>query len=216
MDQSEKSRSFLNLVRIWIWSINSARLKCAAFRILVGQANSVSTTTPSAQPCDPFAEYHVRPRFQVEVPHALEEITSRIRSGLKQENSPCQGKINKDFVTLQLHTDEQHFWSPQLTLSIEKTEEGSLLRGLYGPRPTVWTMFVFFYTAIGFSALIIAIVGLTNRMFDEPSNILWWIPVLLIAFLSLYWVAYKGQKLSHDQMVKLHQFLEDTVGVRCQ
>ena len=186
-----------------------------AFRNLGSKLLSLNTTSTSAQPCDPFAEYHVRPRFQVEVPDDLETITSRIRTGLKQDDAPCQGKINKDFVTLQLHPEEQHFWSPQLTLSIEKTPEGSLLRGLYGPRPTVWTMFVFFYTAIGFSALIILIVGLTNRMFDEPSNILWWIPVLLVVFVSLYWVAWQGQKLSHDQMVKLHRFLEDTVGVRC-
>ena len=149
------------------------------------------------------------------MPLSLDEITSHIRSGLKKENAPCQGNIKKDFITLQLHPEEQHFWSPQLTLSIEKTQDGSLLRGLYGPRPTVWTMFVFFYTAIGFSVLIIAIVGMTNKMFDEPSNILWWLPVLIVLFFSLYGVAYKGQKLGHDQMVKLHQFLEATVGIRC-
>ena len=149
------------------------------------------------------------------MPLTLEEVVSRIRSGLNQENAPCLGKINRDFITLQLPYEEQHYWSPQLTLSIEKTENGSLLRGLYGPRPTVWTMFVFFYTAIGFSALIIAIVGMTNKMFDEPSNILWWLPVLVVLFFSLYGVAYQGQKLGHNQMVQLHRFLEDNVGMRC-
>lgn len=174
--------------------------------------DNTATTNP---PCDPFAEYHVRPRFQAELPLTLEEVVSRIRSGLNQENAPCLGKINRDFITLQLPYEEQHYWSPQLTLSIEKTENGSLLRGLYGPRPTVWTMFVFFYTAIGFSALIIAIVGMTNKMFDEPSNILWWLPVLVVLFFSLYGVAYQGQKLGHNQMVQLHRFLEDNVGMRC-
>lgn len=172
-------------------------------------------TTTTNQPCDPFAEYHVRPRFEAEVPYSLEDVTDRIRKGLNLEGTTIQGKIRKDFVTLQVPPEEQHFWSPQLTISIEKTENGSLMRGLYGPRPTVWTMFVFFYTAIGFSVLIIAIVGMTNKMFDEPSNILWWIPALIALFLSLYWVAYQGQKLGHEQMVKLHQFLEDHIGMRC-
>ncbi|MCB0692982.1 MAG: hypothetical protein H6568_12265 [Lewinellaceae bacterium] len=174
--------------------------------------DKTATTHP---PCDPFVEYHVRPRFQAEVPLTLDEVVTRIRTGLQKENAPCQGKINRDFVTLHVPIDQQHYWSPQLTLSIEPTEGGSLLRGLYGPRPTVWTMFVFFYTAIGFSALIIGIVGMTNKMYDEPSNILWWLPVLVALFFSLYGVAWQGQKLGHEQMVQLHRFLEDHLGMRC-
>lgn len=171
------------------------------------------TTQPL--PCDPFAEYHVRPRFQADIPLTLEEISGRLRSGLGQPGARVQGRINRDFITLQLLPEDQHTWTPQLTVIVEPADSGSHIRGLYAPRPAVWTLFVFFYTAIGFSAMIILIVGLINRSLDEPSNILWWLPVLLIAFLSLYLVAWQGQRMSKGQMVTLHRFLENTLGMRC-
>ena len=58
--------------------------------------------------------------------------------------------------------------------------------------------------------LIIGIVGMTNKMYDEPSNILWWLPVLVALFFPCTAWFWQGQKLGHEQMVQLHRFLKIT------
>lgn len=162
---------------------------------------------------DHLPPYRVRPRFQVTSPDTTDDIEERIREGLAAEGAPCVGKVYSGYVSLQLPLEEQHYWSPRLTVTLEELEEGSLVRGLYGPRPAVWTMFVFFYSLIGFALVIVSIIGMANLSLDKSGAILWLVPVLIIAFLSLYLVAYFGQQKGHDEMVVLHTFLEESTGL---
>ncbi len=160
--------------------------------------------------------YQVRPRFEVEVKEEPEEILEVIRAHLRTNIDSVKARIIPGFVTFFVPEAEQHFWSPQLSLSIEEIEGGSLLRGMYGPSPSVWTMFVFFYAAIGFAIMVVSIVGLSNWSLEKSATILWLVPILMLAFLSLYLVAYSGQKLGHDQMVTLHGFMEETLERRIE
>ena len=98
-----------------------------------------------------MSTYRVRPRFKIETPLKVETLTQRIALALDKEDAPCKGRINSTgFGSIMLPVDQQHYWSPRLTISMEETEDGTIIRGLYGPRPAVWTMFVFFYSFIGF------------------------------------------------------------------
>lgn len=161
---------------------------------------------------DHLPKYRVRPRFQIETNYTIEELAQKIHLGLKQADSTCEGRvIPPNHATLYLPYEEQHYWSPQLSLTFNEGESGSTLRGLYGPRPAVWTMFVFFYCIVGFAILIISLVGLSYLNLNLPAPILWWLPVLVLVFCSLYLVAYFGQKKGRDQMIILHQFLEKSL-----
>ncbi len=162
---------------------------------------------------DHLPPYRIRPRFQVTSPDTTDDIEERISVGLDADGAPCVGKVYSGYVSLQLPLEEQHYWSPRLTVTLEEFEEGSLVRGLYGPRPAVWTMFVFFYSLIGFALVIVSIIGMANLSLDKSGAVLWLVPVLIIAFLSLYLVAYFGQQKGHDEMVVLHTFLEETTGL---
>ena len=163
---------------------------------------------------DHLPPYRVRPRFQVTSPDLPAVVEDKIREGLSEADAPCLGKVYSGYVSLQLPLEEQHYWSPRLTVTLEELEEGgSLVRGLYGPRPAVWTMFVFFYSLIGFALVIVSIIGFANLSLDKSGAILWLVPILVLAFLSLYLVAYFGQKKGHDEMVVLHTFLEANTGL---
>ncbi len=150
----------------------------------------------------------IRPRFKTHSEKRSEEIVSAIRTHLSTDGSKCEGKTTAHFATIYPLQEDQHYWSPQLTITIEEEENGSLIRGLYGPKPSVWTMFVFFYSFIGFAILIVSMIGLSFLTLDQSATILWLIPVLVFIFMSLYLVAYTGQKLGHKQMSGLHRFME--------
>lgn len=167
----------------------------------------------SQQHEDHFVTRVIRPRFEIETEHSVQEVSTKIKEGLKREDAPCKGRIKHGHGAFYLPMEEQHYWSPQLSFTLEELGEGSLLRGVYGPRPGVWTMFVFFYAAIGFITMIILIVGLSYWTLDKPAYILWLVPFLLLIFLSLYLVSHFGQKMGRDQMIILHHFMEDCTGL---
>ena len=157
--------------------------------------------------------YRVRPRFKIETTHSEKEIADRIKSRLLDEDAPCKGRIKHGYATLFIPEEEQHYWSPQLTLTLEPTENGSVLRGLYGPPSGSLDQVCFFYTLIGFAILLVSIFGLSYLTLGKSAGILWLVPILIVVFLTLYLVAYFGQKMGHDQMVILHQFVEDSTGL---
>ena len=150
----------------------------------------------------------IRPRFKIAIEHPPGELIAAIRKELAKENASCSGTTTANFASIFPLPEHRHYWSPQLTITIEQTENGSFVRGLYGPKPSVWTMFVFFYSLIGFATLIVLMIGLSYLTLDQPAPILWLVPALLLVFLSLYLVAYTGQKLGQKQMGNLHRFME--------
>lgn len=158
--------------------------------------------------------YRIRPRFRAESSHSPEEIIARLKKGLKEPGATCHGYTSVGFATLTIPDPQRHYWSPQLTVSIERLEdrEGSLIRGLYGPAPAVWTMFVFFYSLVGFATAAVLITGLSYLSLGMSGAILWWALLLGIVLLSIYLVSYFGQRLGHDQMEILHSFLEEKLG----
>lgn len=160
----------------------------------------------------PFA---IRPRFEAELPMTQATIVQKIKKGFAHPETLCVGLVTPGFANIKIPEKGRHYWSPQLSVMMEDLEgkDGTLLRGLYGPAPAVWTMFVFFYALIGFALVVVAIIGFSRLSLDMPAPILWWLPILAIVLLSLYLVSFFGQKLGHDQMEQLHTFLEESLGL---
>ncbi len=166
-----------------------------------------------ASSADHLPHYRVRPRFKIQVPLKPQEVAGKFKAALDGDQASCLGRVYPTSVRLFLPYEERHYWSPQLSLTFEEEENGTTLRGLYGPRPTVWTMFVFFYAIIGLGVLVVGMIGLSYISLGKPGTILWWVPVMLVVFLTLYLVAYFGQKLGRKQMITLHRFAEKSLGM---
>lgn len=156
--------------------------------------------------------YRIRPRFRVETGFTVQQLVEKITARLEEENAPITGWVDGHYAKLSIPHANQHYWSPFLSLSFEETDSGTKIRGRYGPRQTVWTMFVFFYAIIGFAIMMVLILGTSYLSLDKSGAILWLVPVLIVVFLTLYLVSYFGQKLGHDQMVTLHHFVERCLG----
>jgi hypothetical protein len=157
----------------------------------------------------------IRPRIRFEYKDSPSGFSETIKRRLNQQNN-IDGEVLSNFITIYPVQEDQHYWSPQLTLTMEATEKGSLIRGLYGPQPSVWTMFIFFYALIGFATLMVSMIGLSFLSLGKDASILWLVPVLILLFCSLYVVAYLGQKFGHQQMIYLHHFMEECVGSRIE
>ncbi len=153
----------------------------------------------------------IRPRFQKEVSDAPEIVTAKIKTALESKDATCSGKIIKNYMVLKIPTSQQHYWSPQLTLELESKKSGSRIRGLYGPKPGVWTMFVFFYSSIGFLTLMGLIFGLSQMLLKMNPYGLWAVLIGGILLIGLFIMSKIGQGLGLEQMHQLKDFLDNSL-----
>ena len=155
----------------------------------------------------------IRPRFKRISLQSQEEILKHLSSILKEPDRSIKGYVVDHHVVLKIPHENQHYWSPQLSLEIESIpeKEGSLIRGLFGPKPSVWLMFLFFYAALGFISVVVMIIGFSQLNLGLSGRILWLLPILGFLVLMIYFTAKTGQRLGKDQMYELYHFLEENI-----
>ena len=158
----------------------------------------------------------IRPRFKDTYSITPADVEQLVRNRLKDRDCPCIAKIIPGFIVLHVLPKDQHFWSPQLSLSFEKDEKSdkTIIRGLYGPNPTVWAIFTFGYGAVSILAFFLGFYGFSQYSLGQEASVLWSLPVLALAAAMLYLVAQFGQKLGVEQTFTLHHFFEESVGHR--
>ena len=159
-----------------------------------------------------MSSIRIRPRFKDELPYSLEDFKSLIQKGI-DDSDELTGLVSDNYCVLQIRPEERHYWSPRLTLSLDEPTEGNplLVRGLYGPKPSVWAVFFMSYAALAVLALFVGVIGLSRMMLDQSASILWALPVMGAVALVLYLVAQAGQKVGAEQMFRIHHFYEALV-----
>ncbi|EDP72007.1 hypothetical protein FBALC1_12937 [Flavobacteriales bacterium ALC-1] len=110
---------------------------------------------------------------------------------------------------------KQHFWSPQLHLEINEAydqKDKSIIYGLFGPNPTVWTMFMFFHFLVAGLFIAFAIWTYVNWSLEKNFAIQLFVMLLMIViWIALYFGGRLGKKSGMAQMHELHHFMRDTL-----
>ncbi len=149
----------------------------------------------------------IRPRFRKQYDLSLETVEGIIKGKLNS-NTDFSASLDSGHFTIRIKPEDRHFWSPQLALSLEEEDSKTLIRGLYGPAPNVWTIFLLAYLAIGVLSLFALFLGMSYWMLGQEIQILWALPILAVLALVVYFIAQFGQKLGAEQTFRLHQFIE--------
>jgi hypothetical protein len=160
-----------------------------------------------------MTSFRVRPKFAFETDKPLKEVLERMAINNGTTHPHVEGRFSKSHGFFIIKASEQHFWSPQLNISFEETDRDTLIiRGRYGPNPSVWLMFLFGNILLGIAAFFITIWGLAKLNLHKDATILWILPFLLGGFVFLYIVAQTGQKLGVEQTFQIHHCFEDCLG----
>lgn len=159
-----------------------------------------------------MSSFRIRPRFKHFSKLSSVEIEDRIQLALEKESADCVAVKLPGHVYLKIPVRERHFWSPQLHVTFEESEEGTIVRGLYGPNPTVWAVFFFGYVVLGLIFFFAGMWGLSQWSLGISAGVLWVLPITAVLALILYIIAQTGQKIGAEQMFRLHLFYENTIG----
>ena len=159
------------------------------------------------------SEVFLRPRFTIDLEEGVENVLKNFSEEFKKEDCAFLGNIVDGHVFISVSKKDEHFWSPQLHLEIlEKSNDKSLLKGLFGPKPQVWTLFMFVHFVIGISFLGFGVM-LYTRMSLEASIFFPLVMVVLLPFIwvILYFLGKIGKDTGKNQMQKLHDFMIEVI-----
>jgi len=159
------------------------------------------------------SDIHLRPRFKMDFKESQQNLISKFESNLKDGDCKYCSKIVDGHIVIDVPVAENHFWSPQLNIEIEKIEEGkTIVKGLFGPKPQVWTLFMFFHFAvavafIGFSVMAYVQWSLKTDFMFALSMVIG-LPVIWIV---MYFLGRWGKSTGHKQMDDLYKFMMKTL-----
>ncbi|UTW62788.1 hypothetical protein KFE98_01125 [bacterium SCSIO 12741] len=138
----------------------------------------------------------------------------RVRDLLEKSPPHISGKIINNHIILDIVEPEVHYWSPHLDFRVEEdefNENQSIVSGLIGPRPAVWTLFMFIYFSVGILGFFISSYGVSQWVVGRFSWTLLAFPVAVVFMLTAYAAGKQGEKLGADQIEILKQFIRDSI-----
>ena len=153
-------------------------------------------------------QLRMRPTFERQFACPPKHVSQRLRTALKQSDVAYRSDFYTNHIVVSMPPGEEHFWSPQLSLDLEATASGTTVRGIYAPRPSVWTMFMAMYAFAAFGGTIGLVFGSSQWSLGMDATALWALPAALSLAAFTYGLALVGQWLSRDQIAALRSFTE--------
>ncbi|MCR9182076.1 MAG: hypothetical protein NXH73_04035 [Flavobacteriaceae bacterium] len=154
-------------------------------------------------------QIQLRPRFEKSVPKSLITIIANAKE--------LSNSLKPDFIINNL---DEHIWiyigkenkktySPHLHLELEELHEGGTkIKGLFGPEPALWTMFMFLHFVVAGIFIIFGVFAYSNWSLGEPFGIhLGVMMLMIIAWFSLYFTARSNRKKGMPQARELEKVM---------
>ncbi len=154
----------------------------------------------------------IRPNFALPAADDKQVVMDRLRGRLA-DCPLCTGVSVGRHVEMFIPEDERRIWSPWLSVSAEDSNEGSTLRGRFGPHPHVWTWYLFCAFGLAFGCLVGVSFGYAQWALERTPWALLSLPFCLLAGAGLYGVSLLGQRLGADHIVRLRHALDVLVDV---
>jgi hypothetical protein len=153
-----------------------------------------------------------RPLLHLEVPLAPTGVLERFQQRLAEEGTPCAGHVGQRELSLIVCERERHLFSPYISLEVREQEGvGAVVRGRFGPHPTLWTGFMLIYSALLFGILISASYGFVQWTLDMPPWGLALAGALSAIELAACGVDLTGRRVGEPQMAGMRRFVCETL-----
>jgi len=160
-------------------------------------------------------EVILRPRFKIELSQNNKNALETFEDTKDSQDDFIVSRVD-NHVFIRIPKKRDHFWSPQLHLEIDEIDDNSSeVRGLFGPKSTVWTMFMFFHFAvvglfIGFGVWAYSNWSLKTSYGLQVGLML----SMVVMWFVLYIAGRMGKIKGRDEMKELCGFLEDTLDLK--
>jgi len=154
----------------------------------------------------------LRPRFSFEIDQPNEIALSSFEDSKKSQSKFIVSRTG-NHVFIRVPKARQQITSPQLHLEIIPiNEHKSTVKGLFGPSPTVWTLFMFLHFIIIVLILAICIWAYTNWRLESPLSLqIVLLTILCFIWTTLYFLGKSNKKKRIPEMLEQHHFMRDVL-----
>lgn len=153
----------------------------------------------------------MRPRFECTIPCPPGEAARRLRSALGRPGAWCRGAVYPGHAVLHVPDAEQRVWSPFLTLDFDGEDGQTWCRGRFGPKPSVWSLFVAAYAFCACLTVFALVFGWAQGALGQAPWAYAVVPAAGLGALGVYGLARWGQHRGDEQMVALRRFFEEAM-----
>ncbi|MEE9348701.1 MAG: GTP-binding protein [Flavobacteriaceae bacterium] len=155
----------------------------------------------------------LKPRFKMTYDESQEVILNKFKANLSNTDCKYCSKISDNHVFMDVPKVDAHFWSPQLAVEVVKGDNGkTIVKGILGPKPQVWTLFMFFHFAMALAFIVFSVLFYVKWSLEKPAAFYkFMILALPVLWVIMYFVGQWGKKLAYKQMVELDDFLMETL-----
>ena len=159
------------------------------------------------------SDVFLRPRFKIDFEEDQGDLIAKFEQNLQEADCKYCSKIVDSHIIIDVPKDENHFWSPQLNVEVEKVDEKkSIVKGLFGPKPQVWTLFMFFHFAVAVAFIGFAVMAYVQSSLNRDNKVALIVVIALpIVWILMYFVGRIGKQTGRKQMEELHDFLMETL-----
>lgn len=150
----------------------------------------------------------LKPRFKLRFKESEEELLKEFRNNLAKPDCQYPSKIVNQHIVIDIPESEEHFWSPQLHIEIEAEEGMTIVKGILGPKPKIWTFFMFIHFIVALLFFVFFVIAYSNWSLDQDYGLSAILCLLMpVIWVGLYFFGQLGKKFGYEQMVGLHQEL---------
>mgnify|MGYP000356745955 CR=1 FL=1 len=159
------------------------------------------------------SQIYLRPRFSMDLNVNQQNLLKHFSTVFNNDETKFRGNIVDGHIFISVPQNKEHFWSPQLHLElIKKTKDTTELKGLFGPKPQVWTLFMFVHFVIGITFLGFCVLLYTKLSLNETYVF----PLVMMIILPLLWgllyfLGQLGKDTGKLQMKDLHDFMIENI-----
>lgn len=151
-------------------------------------------------------EIVLRPRFQINLQSPAQPLLELFQNA---DTPPFIIKTSDQHVFIKFNRSESDFWSPQLQIEVVEQEDGnSIIYGLIGPNPTLWTFFMFVHFGVATLFIIFGVWAYSNNALGKGIGPqLGLMALMVVTWIVLYVFGRIGKRKGRSQMHQLHEFI---------
>lgn len=152
-------------------------------------------------------EIRLRLRFYKDVDENIDSVREKFDNFKKNCTQDCHLKIKHNHIWMNMPASKKKYWSPHLHVELEsKNNNETHIRGLFGPEPTLWTLFIFLHFMVAGIFIIFSVMAYSDHFLkqDYTMDLIVMLLMVIVWFL-LYFIARQIRYKGYGQMNELEE-----------
>lgn len=152
----------------------------------------------------------LRPSFKMVCKLNQEQLNEKLNTYLKRYSKLVKGEVKPYEAWIWANHPEEKFWMPRLHLRLEHDtiDKVTYLRGVFGPKPSVWTFFMFSYFLFGSIFSLFLIKSMAARFLKLDDQFGYITLASLVLLIATYIGALIAKRLAKKEILILRAFVE--------